>query len=528
MTKLKHSLCFLYEQFYHYLLYIIKHPVNAIVLLAGILAAYMPYAFATDYYVDSEVVINIPGTHYNWLEIGRYGLVISRKLLGTSWYNPYYTGILLLLFLWLAGIGFMYLADKLFPKVGTPITTLGSLVFLTYPTFSEQYYFHFQSAEIAFGLWLSMLALVLFYYFSKERNLFCFVISLPIYVLTFAIYQSFIPLALCGYLAIFLSIVIRVDTDWDTIKYSIFGSILHFVCAFVISQGINKMFFPASSYLNDQVIWTSKVSLVDAFFAVAAACLRMFTGKGIFYTAILFFAVVAAAVAFFYYRKFELSKLILGILAAVGITITPFILTLLMADKTAIRSQFTYALAAVFLLLFAIQTVMEYKPDFKYNRLLSCTVLLAFAVTQISTVRFIWKAHEYVADYDRETATDVMKVMYDSFTVDTGVAGSVFWGYLQPESPYDDEILGSPSYLFTSVFNLEHHLEPYCFYSSNRILGYMESMGHRFTYPTLRNWSVSSYIMDHRDLPTFPEAECYANDLEAFTIHLGNCPDYYY
>lgn len=528
MGKLKKSLSFLYEQFYHYLLYIIKHPVCTLVILAGVLVSYGSYAFATDYYVDSEVVINIPGTYYNWLEIGRYGLVLTRKLLDTSWYNPYYTGILMLFFLWLTGITFSYLAEKLFPKLGTPITTLGSLVFITYPTFTEQYYFHFQSAEIAFGLWLSMLAMVLFYYFVKERNLLCFLITLPVYILTFAIYQSFIPLTLCGYLAIFLAIVTQKDTGVSTINRGIFGSILHFVIAFTISQGINKICFPASGYLNDQVIWTSETSFADSFMAVVTACLRMFTGQGIFYTSILLIAVIAAAVAFLYHHKLEVHKIILGALSALGITITPFILTLLMGENTAIRSQFTYSLAAVFLLLFTAQTILEKGPSFKYGSLLAATILLVFAVTQISTVRYIWKAHEYVAEYDRETATDIMKVMYDSYIIDTGIAGTIFWGYLQPESPYDAELEGSPSYLFTSVFNLEHDMEPYCFYSTNRILGYMESMGHPFTYPNKRTWNMSEYIMEREKLPAFPDERCFFNDLEAFTMHIGNCPEYYY
>lgn len=528
MNNLKKSLFFLYEQFYRYLLYIIKHPICSLVILAGVLVCYGDYAFTTDYYVDSEVIINIPGTNYNWLEIGRYGLVLTRKLLGTSWYNPYYTGILMLFFLWLTGSSFSYLGSLLFPKLTPMLTTLGSLVFITYPTFAEQYYFHFQAAEIAFGLWLSMLALFLFYYFAKEGNKLCFFLSIPIYVLTFAIYQSFIPMALCGYLACFLVIVLQKDTAPAMIKRNILGSILHFIIAFVINQGINKLCFPSSGYLNDQIIWTSDTSVTEAFKDVVFACFRMLTGQGLFYTSILLIAFVCALFSFFYHLKSEAHKIILGVLSVIGITITPFILTLLMAEHTAIRSQFTYSLAAVFLLLFTAQTVLDERPDFKYGKLLTVTVLLAFTLTQISTVRFIWKAHEYVAEYDRETATDIMKIMYDSFIVDTGVAGTVFWGYLQPESPYDAELEGSPSYLFNSVFNLEHAMEPYCFYSSNRILGYMESMGHPFVYPNQKTWNISEYIMGRVNLPAFPDKGCFFNDLDAFTLHLGNCPEYYY
>ena len=527
MQKIKSSIAFLYEQFYHYLIYIIKHPVCSIVMAAGIILSFGSFAFATDYYVDSEVVINIPGTNYNWLEIGRYGLVITRKLLGTSWYNPYYTGILLLLFLWLTGMTFSYVAEKLFPKLTAPITTLGSLIFLTYPTFTEQYYFHFQSAEIALGLWLSMLVLTLFYQFVQDRNMLCFVITLPVYVLTFSIYQSFIPLALCGYLGIFLATIMKEKVDDSTLKRGIFGSILHFVIAFVISQGINKICFPASSYLNDQVIWGGESSPLESLKSVLLSCARMLTGQGVFYTTLLLVAIIAAVIALLCSKKLPLYQLVLGALSALGITITPFILTLLMAENTAIRSQFTYAFAAVLLLYFSVQTFLEKALYLSYGKL-AVTALFAVAlVSQIYTVRYIWNAHQYVAEYDRKTATDIMKTMYNSFVVD-GQAGTIFWGYLQPETPYDEALSGSPSYLFTSVFNLEHNTEPYCFFSTNRILGYMESMGHRFTYPTNATRSMSAYIMNRETLPAYPDKNCYFNDLEAFTFHLGNCPDYYY
>lgn len=517
----------LYKQFYHYLLYIIKHPVCSLIMLAGVLVSFLPYAFAMDYYVDSEVVINIPGTSYNWLEIGRYGLVLTRKLLGTSWYNPYYTGILLLLFLWLTGMTFSYIATKLFPRLSAAGATLGSLIFITYPTFTEQYYFHFQSAEIAFGLWLSMLAAGLFYLFVRDGRISCFLCTLPIYVLTFSIYQSFIPLALCCYLGIFLSLILRKDTDSSTVKRGILGSILHFVTAFVLSQGINKMFFPASGYLKDQVIWTSGVSFAEAFLAVAAACLRMLIGRGIFYTTLLLFAILIGILAFMCYRQAPVHRIILGILSVTGIAVTPFILTLLMAGDTAIRSQFTYSLAAVFLLFWSFQTFAQYKPDFKYGQYVITTVLLLIAISQVVTVRHIWKAHEYVTEFDRDSATELLEIMYDSYSVCDQVA-PIYWGYLQPTSPYEESLTGSPSYLFTSVFNLEHNSQPYCYYSTVRVLGYLESMGHKFTTPTHYQQSVSAYIMGRENLSDFPDVGCFFNDSQVFTLNLGGSPDYYY
>ena len=526
MKTIKNTVSFLYEQLYHYLVYIIKHPIGAIVMLVGIVSAYGSYAFATDYYVDSEVVINIPGTNYNWLTIGRYGLVLVRRLLGTNRYNPYYTGILLLLFLWLTGITFAYVAGKLFPKLTPAVTTLGSLVFITYPTFTEQYYFHFQSAEIAFGLWLSMLAMGMFYLYVRDRRFSCFVCTLLIYILTFAIYQSFIPLTLCCYLAIFLALITESDTHTAVVKRSILGSILHFILAFGISQGINRICFPSSGYLSGQVIWTAEGSHIEAFVAVLKACARMLTGRGLFYTTLLLFAILLTIAAFRCHRNLSGHRLLLGILSALGIAMTPFALTLLMGENTAIRSQFTYGLAAVFLINFSIQSFGEFAPVRK-GRLIATAVLLVIAISQISTVRLIWKAHTYVTDYDRSTATQIMELMYDSHIVCQGT-GSIFWGYLQPETPYDEYIADSPSYLFTSVFNLEHAAQPYCYFSTVRIMSYMESMGHTFTLPTTYSQSVSSYIMARETIAPFPDKGCIFNDFQVFTINLGNSPDYYY
>lgn len=539
MKKIKQTGSFFYEQFYHYLLYIRKHLLSAIFLFTGIWVSFGSFAFATDYYVDSEVVINIAGTNYNWLEIGRFGLVFVRRLLGTSWYNPYYTGILFLFFLWLTGMTFSCLCSKLFPKLTAPVLILGSLLFLTYPTFTEQYYFHFQSAEIAFGLWICMLSLGIFYFFVRDRRLSCFIVSLFTTFLIFAIYQSFVPLMLCGYLTIFLSIVIRKDTSDTVIKRGIWGSILHFVTAFALYELIEQCFFAESTYLSEQIIWASEsYSLTTSVKTVLICCIRMLAGYDVFYTAVLPFAILFAAAALLHLRTLKPVRFILTSLSTIGIVLCPFLLTFLMGGNTATRSQFTYGFSACMLIFFAIQTFLEYpvvskthipKTAKKFLTIpaVSTATLLLCMLMQIDTVRFIWDMHEEVAEFDRTTATALMETMYDSHIVDSNI-GTTLWGSLQPDLEYEALLSRNPSYLFRSVFNLEHHIEPYCFYSTNRILGYMESMGHAFTFPTDASHGASKYIMNRENLTDFPEEGCYFNDIQCYTLNLGNCPEYYY
>ena len=203
-----------------------------------------------------------------------------------------------------------------------------------------------------------------------------------------------------------------------------------------------------------------------------------------------------------------------------------------MGENTATRSQFTFSLAAVFLLYFSYQSFLEYFPGVtqlpsRLRQWAPIVLLLMITVTQIATVRYIWNAHSYIAHFDKETAADILALMYDSPIVNENI-GTILWGYLQPDTPYDDQIEDSPSYLFTSVFNLEHNMHPYCFYSTHRVLGYLESIGHTFTYPELHNHAVSRYIMIHNNLAAFPEEGCSFNDPEGFTINLGNSPENYF
>lgn len=520
MNKLKSELYALYQQFYLFLLYIMKHPLSQFILLAGILLTYGRIAFATDYYVDSEVVINIPGTSYNWLEIGRYGLVFTKKLLGTSWYNPYYTGILLLLFLWLTGITMTYLFGKLFPKLPHMMLTFGSLVFLTYPTFTEQYYFHFQSAEIAFGLWLTMMSMGLLYGFTWKGQKSFFLLSIPLYVLVFSIYQSFIPMALCGYLVLFVSRISLEDCDVSFYQRSIIGSIAHFLLAFGISQGINSVFFESSSYLTDQVIW-SEASGLESILAIATACFNMFIGRGIFYTSLLLFAVLFALVAIFMlYKQRGSVPCIWTSLAVLGITIVPFLLTMLLGTTTSVRTQFVYGFSAM-ALIYVAATVLSWKTAL-------CTTLVALvSIGQICTVNLIWNIHTTITEFDKAASAKLLDIFYDSFAL-SGGGSPMLWGYLQPETKYDEIISKSPSYLFLSVYNLEHATEPYCYFSTIRALGYLESTGHKFTLPTHATQSMSAYFMEREALSAFPETGCYFQDVNSLTVNLGNCPEYYY
>lgn len=528
MNTLKDNLSSTYRHYSNFIFFLIHNSIISILMLFLLLLTFSRYAFSTGYYVDSEVVINIPGTTYNWLEIGRFGLVAFRKLLGTQWYNPFYTGVLFFVFLWLAGMALTYLFMHVFPALDKRLCALAALAVITYPTFADQYYFHFQSAEIALGLFLCVCTMGACFLFLTEANLFLYCITIPALVLVFATYQSFVPFMLCGYLLVFLGYLLHAKKDLPEILAAIGKIVLHFVLAFGLYEGINKLFFTSSDYIVSQVIWESGYSAKQILLDILTNCARMLAGLGVFYTAIMIPAWIFCMFLFIkvFRKKLEMEHAVWKLFTAAGIAVTPFLLTFIMGSYTNIRTQFTYSLSAVILLLFCIQTLAEAGL---WEKLLSKAALagmLFVAVSQICIVNYIWNVHEKVLRFDYEAVTNILGFMYDSYIVcDQGPC--LFWGYMQPELENAKLLSQSPSYLFTSVFNLEHDMEPYCYYSSVRITAYMESLGHTFTYPTDEFRGKGRYFIDREELPPYPDLGCYYSDPAGFILNLGNSPDYY-
>ena len=45
--------------------------------------------FNTNITIDTDIMIVYPETTYNWLNIGRWGLILLQKVFGMRWFNPY-------------------------------------------------------------------------------------------------------------------------------------------------------------------------------------------------------------------------------------------------------------------------------------------------------------------------------------------------------------------------------------------------------------------------------------------------------
>ena len=134
--------------------YIKKHYRLILMSVFAALVCFGYQAFNSNIRIDTEELINHPGSTLGWLTIGRFGLVLLKRMLGLGVYRTIKSGILMLLFFILGGnvltYGCYYFSGK---KDGKPYWIF-TLLYMTSNIWSFQFYFSLQQAEVAFAMLL--------------------------------------------------------------------------------------------------------------------------------------------------------------------------------------------------------------------------------------------------------------------------------------------------------------------------------------------------------------------------------------
>ena len=233
-----------------------SHPILAGITAAFLALVYAGQAFSNYFYIDKEQLVNNPGSFYNWNEIGRFGLILVKKLLNLSWYNPYLGGILLLVTLWLSAMAAGYLfysVDKWFGAVPLGIFIL---LFLIYPTYVDQFLFQYQAFEVMLAVLFLLVSDWYLVRAVREQDNVAFAASVPLVVVAYGIYQNMASIQMCLYLGIFLLMVYEQKADKKIVRALIVRDMLHFVITLAGYAAIAVFFWKAEgNYLGEQVGW---------------------------------------------------------------------------------------------------------------------------------------------------------------------------------------------------------------------------------------------------------------------------------
>lgn len=501
MKKIKHSTAELFtnyakllREFAHY----IKRNRYVIILLGfSVCLIHGDKLFSTNNGIDTEKIIFEGREIYeSWIGIGRQGLVFLKWMLGQQNYNPYFAGLLALLFLTAAIVIFTFLFETVRGERGGETGKTGQrylnfafgILLITHPILTEQLYFSLQGAEVTLAFVLCGTSLLL----SHRRR---FILGTLLLIPALGVYQAMAPLYLFGIAATACVHGMCIGKGKARLKEEIFyvfrlGGV--FLTAFIINQTITALFFSKSSYLSKQVQW-KKDQIWEGVRRIFAHVRDVLTGSGTFYFGAFFWlALVLLALVIRGNRENSADKSnsgysfpvrIWNLLLLSALLASPFYLTLVLGERPVIRGQLALPFTMAFMAYLAGLLLRESKKGILTSVGKTILFLLCFTAiwqqTDITCRLYYSDAVRYQEDLwlAGNLEQDIIK-----FTGKCDYAGTVvFVGKRNAPgncASLTGDVMGQ------SLFAWDTEVEPVNYWSSSRIIGFMHCMGTNYQAPT--------------------------------------------
>lgn len=463
--------------------YMREHLILGYAVAFAVLLVYAKQAFSTDFYIDAEVILNHPQSIYNWDQIGRFGLIALKYLIGNNWYNPYLEAVLFLVFLWMLGMSFSCLFSRFCEKNAESVRFVSIAIFLFFPTYADQFMFRFQSFELVFAMFLVVLATRYFYMAFTERNFPAWVSAAFLDIFSFGIYQSMAGLQVCFHIALWL---FTMETYDKKERGRLFRSEMgHFLTSLCIYGIIVKLFFSSGNYLSGQMGWFSG-DVAAAVRNLLAYIKRVLFSMDIFYPITYPLCVCACMGLLLWVFLRRRSMIWVYLTGIAGMLASPFFLALAMGTPSPYRAQCMLPFVCAVLWLF-ITSLSERQRGVRFACCMAAGCVFVFC--QISVLLRLFYTQDVIRDGDKLTAVQIIERIQEADTGD-GEKPVVFIGHLDAKtnaSCYTKE--EAASYLSYSVFEFAYiegvPVDTPDYFNTGRILGYFETMGFCWSQPSV-------------------------------------------
>ena len=510
--------------------YLKKNKIFAAVFGLLTVLVYMPLIANNSYCADVEYVINQKGSIYNWNELGRYTLILIKKICFSS-YNVYVESILFALCMFFTVSSLSYLIFRANKRIPAIISYFLAGITLIYPTFTEQFYFKFQSFEVCLGILLLVIADILLLDFVRKSKIRLFIISVLLITLSFGIYQSMLNISLTLYIGVFLLLVFSEDIKkFPKYALTFVGS---FIASFVLNKIITRIFCQEGSYFTDKIMWLQYP--IDTCYHFVKHYIRVviFAEKHVYsYTFMLAILISLFALIFMLIKAKNKNssnlRITLMILCLVGLFISPFIISIIQGFEPDSRTQLALSFSVSFMFAFSFSTLDHFSfPKELSKRLLYIFVFISTIILSINIVHSTRLVHSRMLinksdnRYLEVIANDLSE--FNCKNSDESSVPVILIGSLPTESDfycftYDVE---NKDYILMAVFSLDADTEPKYFFSTNRIMSAMNLRGYDYKKPDLSHYMDEAYALS-LDMPAFPN-DGYIQETDNFVVvNLGN------
>ncbi len=528
--------------------FIKKNRIPAILFSALTALVYIPLVCSRYYCADLEYIVNSEGSIYNWSELGRYTLLLLKKLTFTP-YNLYLESILFVITAFALTIALAYLLVCLDEKIKPVFAFLLSSIALIFPTFAEQYYFKFQSFEVIFGILLLIFSFILLINFLKTKSILSVIISVVLTVLSFGVYQSMLNIAVTSYIGIFLVLLLKKDSK-DAFKCIPLFS-LHFFSSFALNKVVALIFCKEGSYFADKIMWKQFPFTTCFHFVKHYVRVVLFAEKYVYtysFLIAILFSLIALIILLISNKKDSLPSINIAfiLISFAALLISPFIIAIIQGFEPDSRTQLALPFTIMFQILFANRVFgnsslikrrkaddnTEYpeteiasdKRNIRIRILMACILSVILLNNLIPCERLIY-SRMLINKSDEKYMTAIGEDL-KAFNCSLDNADSVpviLIGTLPCESnilcyKYNEE---NKDYILLSVFDLDADTEPEYFFSTNRIVSAMNITAYRYNKPDVSNFMNDAYA-EAADMPAYPNAG-YIKETDNFVVvNLGN------
>lgn len=327
--------------------------------------------------IDTEELINHPGSKLGWLGIGRFGLAFLKDILGLGTHSVIKSGILFFLF-FLMGANLLSFAIYHFSGKKAYPYWIFLLLYATSNIWSYQIYFSVQQAEIACAMLLlvvaTMLSMQAFFEKKGAAGIWRLLLAAVLLVVGLGAYQAMAAYYIGVCIMLFLvwtdNASVFADKREEVAQKAqnrkmicgIAGLIASFGAAYVLYRVIaNTWFMTTAGYMEEQMGW-GKYPLIDCIKNVLRTAKNLLLGIGprnfSFYAIGL---LLAAALVVIWWRETRGEKKTmrfwLRVLALLGLAASPLLMTIYMGEMLVTRSQFALPVVAAFLGMYAIDGI---------------------------------------------------------------------------------------------------------------------------------------------------------------------------
>ncbi len=419
--------------------------------------------------IDTVIFANEPKTFYNWLDIGRQGLVLTKILFSPFGYNPYWEGFLTCLAMIIMAVLLLYYLEEV---MKASISKLSCVIMLgiieSGVVFSLQYFFFMQIFEIYFSIILTLGSLICIYQWIFKKNIYSCIAGILLMIWAFSSYQATVPLyILCG-------IVGYMFYEEDKISEHItmiLKLVITFLIAFLINMIITKLFFNSSDYLDTMYAWKNGTALQNIKSHIEA----VWTGKnGVIYNQHYKIIVIAYAIwALLNLKKIKLLKT----LAAGMIILAPFYLTIYTGMHSVQRAQFNLLFCVAFSYMLLINKFSDLKLVKNILIVLSIVNILNQSYTTLKLFYTDDVRYQSDAQYAYQISESLKREGIEENTLPVVFIGKISAGSNNDCLEYDQDY---SEYFGASIWGMNAGETPRYFWSTQLGSLFMQSLGIKY------------------------------------------------